>query len=271
MDWFNGKTVVITGGSTGIGAAFAEALAPRAARLVLVARSEERLERLARALRSAHGGQVEPVALDLAAPGGVARLVSALEAMGAAPDVLINNAGFATWGAFATQGLDAQLDEVALNVTVVVELTHRLLPGLLARQGGLLNVASTAAFQPLPFMAVYGATKAFVLSFTEALWAEYRGQGLRVLALCPGATETPFFERVGAAEASVGARASPHEVAVLGLRALLDDRPSVVHGFANHLGTLAPRVVSRARAARITASLLRPRATASLPAPRSAP
>ncbi|MCU0696980.1 MAG: SDR family oxidoreductase [Myxococcaceae bacterium] len=271
MDWFDGKTVIITGGSTGIGAAFAEALAPRGARLVLVARSKERLETLARDLRSTHRAQVDTVALDLAAPGGVAQLVSALEAAGATPDVLVNNAGFATYGAFATQGLEPQLDEVALNVSVVVELTHRLLPGLVARRGGLLNVASTAAFQPVPFMAVYGATKAFVLSFTEALWAEYRSQGLRVLALCPGATETPFFDRVGAAEASVGAKASPHEVAALGLRALLEDRPSVVHGFGNRLGTLAPRFVTRAQAARITESLMRPRTTAALPAPRSAP
>lgn len=128
------------------------------------------------------------------------------------------HAGFGTFGPFAEVSLDEQSNEIDLNVRALVELTHVFLPQIEKNQGGIIQVASTAVFQPLPFMAVYGATKAFVLSFSEALWAEYRPRGVRVLALCPGATDTPFVERSGE-QAAVGAKASPADLVRVGLAA----------------------------------------------------
>jgi short-subunit dehydrogenase len=265
MDEFRGRHAVITGGSTGIGAAFARQLAQAGAELTLIARSRTKLQALSAQLRAEHGVEVRVIAEDLTSAGAPERVAQAVLAA-RAPDLLVNNAGFASYGRFAEQPLARQLEEVQLNVTSLVELTWRFLPGLVERKGGLIQVASTAAFQAVPYMAVYGATKAFVLSFTEAIWAEYRERGLKVLALCPGATDTPFFDRVEAPEASVGAKADPAEVAALGLRALRGGGPTVVHGLTNTLGSLAPRFVTRARATLITERLMRPRPPSELPA-----
>lgn len=248
---FSGKTVVLTGASMGIGAAFARALAPRGAQLVLVARSRDRLDALARELGPA---RARVVVEDLIAPGAAARVAAAV----GEADVLINNAGFGAHGAFAAQPLESQRDQVELNVRAVVELSHAFLPGIERRRGGVIHVASTAAFQPVPYMAVYGATKAFVLSFSEALWAEYRGRGVRITAVCPGATETPFFERAGQS-AAVGKKASPEAVVEVALRAFDRNRPSVIHGVANYLTAQSPRWFPRGVVARISARVMRPR------------
>ncbi len=173
--------------------------------------------------------------------------------------MLINNAGFATYGPFGDVSLAEQSAELALNVRAVVELSHVFLPSIVARRGGILQIASTAAFQPVPYMAVYGATKAFVLSFSEALWAEYRPRGVRVLAVCPGATDTPFFERVGAEEASLGKKAPPRDVVLAALRAFDKNRSHVVCGTGNYLTAQLSRVFPRETVARITAGLMRPR------------
>ncbi len=260
MIQYAGQTALITGASSGIGEALAHALAARGSHLILVARREDRLQALAQTLSARHGVQAHVIPADLTAPGAAQRLSEDLTRRGLTVDLLINNAGFATHGAFEGQSLGRQRDEITLNVTALVDLTHHLLPGMLDRgRGGVLNVASTAALQPDPYMAVYGATKAFVLSFSEALWAETRGRGVTVTALCPGATETPFFDVVGAQEASVGRRDTPERVAHAGLRALERGRSHVIPGAANYaLGQLS-RFVPRAAAALVAARLLRPR------------
>jgi short-subunit dehydrogenase len=263
------KTVVITGGSTGIGAAFARRFASEGARLVLVARTGSKLDALARELQAAHGVEVRTVSEDLSRLGAASRVLGAVHALGWTADVLVNNAGFATYGAFETQPLPQLREEIDLNVTGLVELTHAFWPDLLARRGGLVNVASTAAFQPVPFMAVYAATKAFVLSFSEALWAENRERGVRVLALCPGATDTPFFERVGAQEAALGKRATPASVVDAAMKAFASNRSHVITGLGNYWTAQANRLVTREATARLTANLMKPRTPAALPAPSS--
>ena len=146
-----------------------------------------------------------------------------------------------------------------LNVAALVDLTHRFLPAMLARgSGAIINVASTAAFQPIPYMAVYGATKAFVLSFSEALWAEYRSKGIRVLALCPGPTSTDFFNVVGTEDASLGAKETPEKVVRVALRALQRGAPSVISGRMNLLKANSVRLAPRALVASMGAQLMRP-------------
>lgn len=259
MDDWKGRTVVITGGSTGIGAAFAARFAAEGARLLLVARSRPKLLALADSLGAAHGARVRVHAEDLSRPGAAARVLAAVRALGWQTDVLVNNAGFATYGPFEAQALPSLREEIDLNVAGLVELTHAFLPDLLSTRGGVIHVASTAAFQPVPFMAVYAASKAFVLSFSEALWAECRERGVRVLALCPGATDTPFFERVGAEEAALGKRATPESVVEAAMRAFSANRSHVVPGLGNYLTAQTSRLVTRQAAARITASLMKPR------------
>ncbi|MCY1059735.1 SDR family oxidoreductase [Nannocystis sp. SCPEA4] len=255
---FAGKTVLVTGGSMGIGAAFAHELARRGARLVLVARSEDKLRALAATL-AAHGTAVEVVAEDLAQPGASRRVVAAVRARGLEVDVLINNAGFAAYGPFTTVPLPTQREEIDLNVGALVELTHLFLPEIERRQGGVIQVASTAAFQAVPYMAVYAASKAFVLSFSEALWAEYRGRGVRILALCPGATDTPFFARAGEA-AAFGKKATAEDVVRVGLKAFAADRSHVVHGVSNYVTALSSRWFTREFVAKLSGRLMRPRA-----------
>lgn len=255
---FSEKTVVVTGGSMGIGAAFARELARRGARLVLVARSEARLRALADDLAKTHGVRVDVLAMDLAGPGAAQQVLAEVRAKGLEVDVLINNAGFAAYGPFEAVPLETQREEVALNVGALVELTHVFLPDIERRRGGVIQVASTAAFQPVPFMAVYAASKAFVLSFSEALWAEYRERGVRVLALCPGATDTPFFARAGEA-AAFGKKAAAEDVVRVGLEAFEKNRSHVVHGAGNYFTALLSRWATREFTARLSAKLMRPK------------
>lgn len=255
---FARKTVLVTGASMGIGAAFARELTRRGAKIVLVARSLDKLERLANEL-----GNAEFITEDLAAPGAAQRVFDAVTAKGIKLDLLVNNAGFGSHGEFSELALPMQREAIDLNVGALVELTHLFLPILEQRQGGVINIASTAAFQPVPYMAVYAATKAFVLSFSEALWAEYRQRGVSVLALCPGATETAFFARAGES-AAVGRKASAEDVVRLGLKALGTNRASVIHGGANYLTSLASRITTREFIAKFTASVMRPRIPARL-------
>lgn len=258
MTSWSGTTALVTGASSGIGEQFALALAARGADLVLVARRAERLEALAERIRAGHGRTVTVLAADLARPGAGAGLAARVAAAGLQVDTLVNNAGFATHGAFVEAKADRVGDELALNVTALVELTHALLPGMVARRRGtVVNLASTAAFQPVPWMAVYGATKAFVLSFSEALSHEVRGSGVTVLALCPGATRTEFFDVAGEA-ASVGRMQTPEQVVGTALRALdaRRPRPSVVSGALNRAGALLPRFVSRRAALAVTGRLV---------------
>lgn len=245
------RATLITGASAGIGAEFARQFAARGHDLVVVARSADRLEALAADLRAAHGVAVTVLAMDLARPDAAEELWQRTTALGLQVDVLVNNAGFGTHADVADADPRLLEDAVALNCQTLVGTTARYLPPMRARgRGAVINVASTAAFQPLPKMAVYGATKAFVLSFTEALWAEERAHGVRVLAVCPGLTDTGFFEVAGEAAAGAAsgsaARAftrSPQQVVAHTLRVLSGARPSFVDGVAN---AFVARVVTRA-------------------------
>ena len=252
-------TTLVTGASSGIGEQFALKLGRRGHNLVLTARSENRLHDLAARLRAENPGiDVEVIAADLAQPGSAAALTAEVAARGVEVDVLINNAGFGSHNPVAEEDPDNVAREIQLNCSSLVELTVRLLPAMLTRdRGGVLNVASTAAFQPLASMAVYGASKAFVLSFTEALWAETRTTGVRVMALCPGATETGFFDAAGKEFLTQGRQSADH-VAEFGLRAFFNGRaPSVIPGVANKLGTTGYRFVPRAMLARFAGARVR--------------
>jgi uncharacterized protein len=190
------QTALVTGASSGIGRELARAFAAGGYDLILVARSGAKLEELAGELRGRHGVAARALAADLARPGSPDEIFDELETAGTEVDVLVNNAGFATFGPFAETDLATELNELQLNVVALTHLTKRFLPGMLARRrGGVLNVASTAAFQPGPLMAVYYATKAYVLSFSEALAEEMRGSGVAVTVLCPGPTATGFQAR----------------------------------------------------------------------------
>lgn len=192
------STALITGASSGIGRALAHEYARHGHDVVLVARTAGALEDLAAELARGHGVRASALAADLTQVEAVPRLVAELSAADLTVDVLVNNAGFGLQGAFAELPADRQLQMIQLNTVVLTELTRLLLPGMLARgRGGVLNVASTAAFQPGPFMAVYYATKAFVLSFSEAIGDEVAGTGVRVTCLAPGPTDTAFAGAAG--------------------------------------------------------------------------
>jgi short-subunit dehydrogenase len=255
---FNGSTALVTGASSGIGEVFARELAKRGANLVLVARSRDKLEALAEKLRGSSGASVEVLSRDLSEPGAGAALAAELAERGARIDVLVNNAGFGLFGELHEVDPTSTSRQVHLNVAALTELTCALLPQMRERdRGAIVNVASTAAFQPLPYMAVYGATKAYVLSFTEALWGETRGTGVRVTAVCPGATDTAFFD-TASEHASIGRRMAPEQVVDAAFRALERRRCSVVPGLRNRLLAIAPRLTPRQTVVRISARTMRP-------------
>lgn len=239
---------LVTGASSGIGAEFARLLAGRGYAVVLSARREERLRDLASEIESRHGVRTLVVACDLSQPGAAAMLAEEVSRHGIAVEILVNNAGFGHWGKFAENSWERELEMIELNMRALVELTKRFLPGMVERgRGRVLNVASTAAFQPGPFMAVYFATKAFVLSFSEAINEELKGTGVNVTTLCPGPTKSEFFDAAKVASKGLTERSMPssREVAEFGLAAMFAGKRTVVHGFANRLltvlGKLAPR------------------------------
>jgi short-subunit dehydrogenase len=244
---YRGSTVLITGASSGLGAEFAEQLAARGTNLILVARRVDRLEALKSGLEAKHGITATVIGADLAAAGAASTLAGKVRKLKLPVHSLINNAGFGTHNPFEDADADRVHAEVAVNVAALVDLTKAFYDELLQHGSGVLvNVASTAAFQPIPRMAIYGATKAFVLSFTEALWYEARPSGLKVIALCPGATETEFFDVAGPKAQSGRVQSAPTVVRTA-LRAL-DRRnppPVIVSGFTNVAATIAERVMPR--------------------------
>jgi hypothetical protein len=231
-------TALVTGGSRGIGYELARLLAADGYDLVLVARDRERLREAGEALAAEHGVAVTAVVKDLADPAATDRIETVLDERGIEVDVLVNNAGFGTYGPFVGSDREAELDQIRVNVAAVTELTHRLLPRMVERGAGrVLNVASTAAFQPGPLMATYYATKAYVLSFSEALAEETRGTGVTVTALCPGPTETAFHERADMEASrllSFGV-ADAASVAERGYRGMQRGETVVVPGLRNRL------------------------------------
>lgn len=216
---------------------------------------EDKLEALREdGLRSHPHLTVTVLAEDLSEHGAGSRIAERVDAAGITIDLLVNNAGVGSHGPFIDEDTVAMARQIQLNVGSLVELTAKFLPGMVARDSGaVINVASTAAFQPVPTMAVYGATKAFVLSFTEALWAKSRGSAVRVVTLCPGATETAFFENTGK-NFLTGSRQSPAEVAALALHALQGTSPTVVSGLSNRLGATGYRFLPRSLMARLSAN-----------------
>jgi len=243
------SVTLITGATAGLGAEFARACAARGEALALVARRRDRLE----ALKAELGGDVHIFAADLAREGAAASLIAELAAEGLAVGTLINNAGFGLAGKFAALPLGRQSEMIDLNVRTLVELCHLVLPAMRAAgRGAICNVASTAAFQPGPNMAVYYASKAFVLSFTEALHHELKGTGIKVSCLCPGPTESEFGEVAGskspALERIKGPAAPVVRAALKGLDA---NKAIVIPGLPNKLTAKASRFLPRAAMRRI--------------------
>jgi short-subunit dehydrogenase len=244
------ESALITGASGGIGEEFAKLFASTGYDVVLASRSEEKLKSLAASLAAAHSIRAEPLAIDLSSSGSAATVQSFLEAKGIVPDVLVNNAGFGTFGAFAENDLEAELAQIQLNVTTLTHLTKLLLPGMIRRgRGKILNVASTAAFQPGPFMAVYYATKAYVLSFSEALANELKGSGVTVTCLCPGGTRTGFMARAKMGNPEIWSRSRVMmEAAVVARRGydgLMKGKRLVIPGLLNKLLAHSTRLGSR--------------------------
>jgi hypothetical protein len=244
-----GQTALVTGASAGIGVDLAECFARDGYDVILTARSGEALREVAGRLAKQHGVAATPIANDLGVFGGGRTLVEAVKGKGLTVDVLVNNAGYGHAGALTSGPLETQLGMIDLNVRALVELTHLLWDGMVARRrGGVLNVASTAAFQPGPLMAVYYASKAFVLSFSEALWEEARGTGLKVSCLCPGPTVSRFRERAGTGKtrlASASAAMPSMPVAEQGYRGWQANKRVVVTGARNRVVAELAQVLPR--------------------------
>lgn len=228
-------TALITGASSGIGAAFAEELAKRQYNLVLVARSEAKLQELANQLQQKYQIQIDVFVQDLTKPHAAIAVFNAVKQKGLDIDLLINNAGFGDYGVFADRPREKQIDMIQLNITVLVEITHLFIQEMRQRKSGsIINVASIAAFQPLPYLSVYAATKAFVLSFSEAIWAENKNHGIKVIALCPGPTESNFFNVAefppAMANNGTNSLTPAQEVVIDALKALEKNRSNIVTG-----------------------------------------
>ncbi|MDJ0660094.1 MAG: SDR family oxidoreductase [Crocosphaera sp.] len=245
------KTALITGASSGIGQAFAEELATCHTHLILVARSHDKLYRLAKQLQEKTSIHVEVIVQDLTEPQAAQKVYDRVQDKGLSVDLLINNAGFGDYGPFAERDLSRQLEMIQLNVTVLVELTHLFLSEMQQRgEGSIINVASLAGFQALPYLSTYSATKAFVLSFTEALWAENKDKGIKCLALCPGPTESNFFEAARFPQSfenkNNSSLTSAEEVVRDALNALDNHKSNVVTGkIMNNLIVNASRLFPR--------------------------
>lgn len=259
MNHWQGKWALITGASAGIGTAMARELAAGGSNLVLTARRRDRLAGLAAELSAKHNIRTLACVADLAQPLGPQEIFSFTESKNIAIDLLVNNAGFGAYGEFQKARLDRLIEMTQVNVTAVVHMTHLYLPGMIARGGGdILIVASTAAFQPVPYISTYAATKAFDLHFAEGLAEEVRQHGVRVCALCPGSTATEFFQVAGQRNHTRRSPETAEKVAHVGLAALAAGKTSVVSGFTNWVGAEAVRAVPRRMVARITGGMFRP-------------
>jgi len=253
------RRALVTGASSGIGRAFAQRLAGDGHDLIIVARDRQRLDVLAGELRDAHSVQVEVLPADLTEAAEL-RVVERVVA-DADLDLLVNNAGFGTVGRFAELDADREESEIHLNIVALARLTRAALPGMLQRRGGgIINVSSLAAFQPAPYNATYGATKAYVNSFTEALAEEVRGTGVRVQALCPGFTRTEFQERAGVDVSRVPSFAwmTPEDVVAASLAGLERGEVVCVAGLANRLVATLTSAIPRSLTRRVVATMIKP-------------
>jgi short-subunit dehydrogenase len=254
------NTTLITGASSGIGEAFARKLAALGRDVLLVARSEDKLVTLCNELGRLNRIRAQYIVLDLTLPEAPRQLFEEVERRGLEIDMLINNAGFGAVGDSIKLNLERQLKMIDLNVKALVELTYRFLVPMRARgKGAIINVASTAGFQPVPYMTTYAATKAFVLSFSEALWEENRLYGIKIMALCPGVTDTNFFEAAQIEKPPMRAIQSPEEVVETALSGLERGKSHIVSGWSNLLMIEAERLVPRAFVAKMAGRMMRPR------------
>jgi len=244
---FKGISALVTGASSGIGKAMARILASEGADLILVARNLPRLEQEANDLKSRYGVKVSVFSGDLSQPEIPQKLFEFTQQQGLEIDLLVNNAGLGHYGLFETLDPQDSRAMIDLNVQALVFLSHLFLPGILERKkGGILNVASTAGFQGIPYLSLYAASKAFVISFSEALWFECKDRGVRVFCLCPGNTLTRFHQTAGIAKSRMFFSASASDVARFGLRKFLrSGRPTGIYGFWNKLMIYAERLSPR--------------------------
>lgn len=251
---------LITGASSGIGAEFARRLAARGMHLILVARRQNLLENLASELHTAHGTKCEIIVSDLADPKQPQVVFDEIKKRGTPVELLINNAGFGYVGEIETTDIPRVLEMVRLNIAALTELTYRFLPSMMQRgHGAVVNIASVAAFQPVAYMGAYAASKAYVLHFTEALWAEAREKGVTTLALCPGPTRTDFFDVAGARGWLAKKQAqSTEDVVKCALKALEKKKQYVVSGWINYMLSLAVRLANRRTVVRESMKYFRP-------------
>ena len=258
-DLWRGKWALVTGASSGIGAALAEELAAGGAHLVLTARRARRLAKLRGKLRAAHGVRIEVLPADLAQPNAPAEIAAFTQERGIAIDLLVNNAGIGSYGEFRASDRERELAIVQVNCSAMVHLTRLYLPGMVERRSGaILIVSSTAAYQGVPYMATYAASKGFGLLFAEALAREVEHHGVRVCALCPGPTASEFMKAAGVPDDLSAGLEPADRVAREGLRALAAGEHTVVSGFTNWLGVEVQRMVPRRLVTSAAEMLLRP-------------
>lgn len=257
-EW-QGKWALVTGASAGIGTALAEELARGGTNLVLTARRKDRLEALAQRLASTHKIQTHVFAADLAEPSAPEKIFALTEEKRVAIDLLVNNAGFGKYGEFPSVEKSRLLEMVQVNCAAVVHLTHLYVQGMVARRSGdILILASTAAFQAVPFISTYAATKAFDLLFAEGLAEEVKPYGIRVCALCPGSTASEFHTVAGQ-EKFISRAETAQKVARTGLAALAAGKSYVISGLGNYLGAHGERLVPRRFVTRTAARMFKPR------------
>lgn len=261
IDDYAERWALVTGASSGIGAEFARVLAARGMHLVLTARREELLKGLAEELDTRHGTRTEIIVGDLSDPAEPQRLFDQIAAKDIQVELLINNAGFGFVGTIGETDPDRMQQMLRLNLAALTALTYLYLPRMTERgHGGIINVSSVAAFQPVAYMPVYSASKAYVLHFSEALWAEARDKGVTVIGLCPGTTETEFFDVAGVSNWLKKQRSHTTEFVVRkALKALEKKRQYVIPGVINSLLSLGVRLAPRKMVVKETMKYFRPR------------
>lgn len=256
------KAALITGASSGIGEAFARKLAAGGRNLILVARSEKKLHELCDELMLRHQITAHYVALDLTEFEADKKLFDETERHDFEVDFLINNAGFGSMGDFAELEIERELEMISLNIMTLVALTHRYLRKMRerGRGGAVINVSSSASFQPIPFMATYAATKAFVTSFSEAIAEENRPHGIKIINLCPGPTETNFFAAAEIKEPiQVKGMQTSEEVVETALKAVDGGKTTIVSGWTNYVGSILGTLAPNALVTRVVGNVLRPK------------
>jgi short-subunit dehydrogenase len=257
---YTGKTALITGASSGIGFQYAEEFARRGANVILVARRESQLNKLAAQLKKDFGVEAHVIAMDLATLDAGKNLMQTLAKGKHDVDILVNNAGFGTSGRLEDDNRERVQQQILLNVATLTDLTAAFLPAMLKKDSGvIINIASTASFQPVPGLAVYAATKAYVRSFTEAVWGEVEGTGVNVLSVSPGATATEFFDVAG--NKPFGVLAAPADVINATFKALdaKNTPPSIVVGFRNAVTAAVSLRLPTKMVIRVAAKMFLPR------------